>query len=153
MTNSKQKSARQLVNVVSFGFKKGTPPLANVLFDVRFLKNPYWVEELRPLSGRDLPVRDYVMEQTSAQQFIEHLFALVGQMMPAMFDTKGDEFTIALGCTGGQHRSVAVAEDLASRLKDTYPDYQIVLSHRELDHHDASADGELQTSAALKEGN
>ncbi len=121
------------VSVVSFGFKNGNPPQANVVLDVRFLKNPFWVEELRPLTGRDAPVQKYVMEQISAQEFMGHLFTLVSQVMPAMFDTKTDNFTIALGCTGGQHRSVAVAEELAQKLQSSYPHYQISLSHRELD--------------------
>jgi len=121
------------VNVVSFGFKNGDPPHANVVLDVRFLKNPFWVDELKPLTGRDEPVQKYVMEQASAQEFMGNLIALVSQVMPAMFDTKTDNFTIALGCTGGQHRSVAVAEELAQKLQNSYPAYQVSLSHRELD--------------------
>jgi len=121
------------VSVVSFGFKNGNPPEANVVLDVRFLKNPFWVDELRPLTGRDAPVHKYVMEQSSAQEFMGNLFALVSQVMPAMFAAKTDNFTIALGCTGGQHRSVAVAEELAQKLQSTYPHYEVSLSHRELD--------------------
>ncbi len=121
------------VSVVSFGFKNGNPPQANVVLDVRFLKNPFWVDELRPLTGRDAPVQKYVMEQSSAQEFMGHLFTLVSQVMPAMFEAKTDNFTIALGCTGGQHRSVAVAEELAQKLQSSYPLYRVSLLHRELD--------------------
>lgn len=120
------------IKIISFGFKKGDPPVANLLFDVRFLQNPYWVEELRPLSGLDKPVRDYVMEQGSACGFLEHLLPLVEQVMPLMFATKSHVFTIALGCTGGQHRSVSVAETLAEALRAKYPDIVIDIEHREM---------------------
>ena len=140
------------VNVVSFGFKKGDPPQANVVMDVRFLKNPFWVEELRPLTGRDQPVKDYVMEQSSAQEFINNLKTLVSHVIPVMFVNQAniDSFTIALGCTGGQHRSVAVAEEVAKYLKDNYPEYKVSLSHRELDQITTACQSE--ESLALQEG-
>ncbi|HMW92921.1 MAG TPA: RNase adapter RapZ [Candidatus Obscuribacter sp.] len=126
-------SGRRLVRVVSFGFKKAAPPIdANLLFDVRFLKNPYWVEELRPLTGLDLPVRNYVMEQDLARQFLANLLQMVEQVMPSMFETKSNVFTIALGCTGGQHRSVSVAETLAQELQKRYPEVDLEVQHREL---------------------
>ncbi|MBI5172040.1 MAG: RNase adapter RapZ [Candidatus Obscuribacter sp.] len=126
-------SGRRLVRVVSFGFKKAAPPVdANLLFDVRFLKNPYWVEELRPLTGLDLPVRSYVMEQDLARQFLSNLLQMVEQVMPSMFETKSNVFTIALGCTGGQHRSVSVAETLAQELQKRYPEVALEVQHREL---------------------
>lgn len=126
-------NGRRLVRVVSFGFKKANPPIdANLLFDVRFLKNPYWVEELRPLTGLDLPVRNYVMEQDLARQFLSNLLQMVEQVMPSMFETKSSVFTIALGCTGGQHRSVSVAETLAQELQKRYPEVALEVQHREL---------------------
>lgn len=128
-------SDRKVVKVVSFGFKQGNPPHANMLMDVRFLKNPYWVEELRALTGLDFRVRNYVMEQEQAKDFLARLMELVSQVLPAMFSTKTAVFTVALGCTGGQHRSVSVAEALAQSLRETYPEYDVHVSHREIDHH------------------
>lgn len=151
MSANKQQ-ANHTVKVVSFGFKNGDPPQANVVMDVRFLKNPFWVEGLRPLTGRDQPVKDYVMEQSSAQEFMSNLKALVSHVIPVMFVNQAniDSFTIALGCTGGQHRSVAVAEEVARFLKDNYPDYKVSLSHRELDQITSSCQGE--ETLALQEG-
>ncbi len=122
------------IEVVSFGFKKGEQPHANVLMDVRFLKNPYWIPELKPLNGLDRPVRDYVLEQEGAKRFIEKLLALLEDMVPSFFATgKSDTFVIALGCTGGQHRSVAMAEELCRALESKFSSIGIVLtaSHRE----------------------
>lgn len=152
MNANKQTQANHSVNVLSFGFKNGDPPQANVIMDVRFLKNPFWVEELRPLTGRDQPVRDYVMEQSSAQEFMGNLKALVSHVIPAMFHNQAnvDSFTIALGCTGGQHKSVAVAEEVAKFLQDSYPQYKVSLSHRELDQLTNTSHGE--ESLALQEG-
>lgn len=120
------------IRVVSFGFKKSSPPLANMLFDVRFLKNPYWVDELRPLSGLDKPVRDYVMEQSAAQEFLSHVLHMAELVMPPIFEAKSNVFTFAFGCTGGQHRSVSVAEVLAESLRELFPDHEIEIEHREM---------------------
>lgn len=121
------------VLVVSFGYKNGGAPAANLLIDVRFLKNPFWVEELRPLTGREKPVRDYVVEQSEAQELLANAMRLVSPVIPAMFGAKSDTFTVAFGCTGGQHRSVAMAEAFCERLKNQFPDYQISVKHRELE--------------------
>lgn len=153
MNPNKKTQVNHTVNVLSFGFKKGDAPQANVVMDVRFLKNPFWVEELRPLTGRDQPVKDYVMEQSSAQEFMGNLKAMVSHVIPAMFLNQAniDSFTIAVGCTGGQHRSVAVAEEVAKFLKDSYPHYKVSLSHRELDQITSACQSE--ESLALQEGN
>lgn len=127
-------SDKKVIKVVSFGYKQGNPPHANMLMDVRFLKNPYWVEELRALTGLDFRVRNYVMEQEPAKEFLRKLLELVSQVIPAMFATKTVSFTVALGCTGGQHRSVSVAESLADALRETYPEYDVHVCHREIDH-------------------
>jgi hypothetical protein len=120
------------VKVISFGFKKNDLPNANLMLDVRFLKNPYWVEELRPLTGRDPRVRSYVMEQDHAKEFTGNLLRLLEQFVPALLATKTNHVTIAIGCTGGQHRSVAVVEALAEILKLDYPAYHVIIEHREL---------------------
>lgn len=135
------------IRVVSFGYKKANPPHANMLFDVRFLKNPFWVEELRPLTGLDLPVRRYVMEQDAANAFLANLLQMLDQVLPLMFETKATVFTIALGCTGGQHRSVSVAETLAGELKERFKTIDIELSHRELEERMSN-----QMSQALEGG-
>ncbi len=139
--NHNHQSHKPLVKVVSFGFKKNDIPAANLMLDVRFLKNPYWVEELRPLTGQDQRVKDYVMDQTQAKDFVTNLLRLIENCVPAMLSTKTNTVTIAIGCTGGQHRSVAVAETLSQQLKIDYPDYHVTLWHRELDL-------DLETAAA-----
>ena len=117
---------------MSFGYKQGPPPLANVVFDVRFLKNPYWVEELRPLTGRDQPVQDYVLQQPLAQDFLQSLQVLLSKVLPKMAELKVGQFIIALGCTGGQHRSATLVEALAGLLRQKFPQYTVVIAHREL---------------------
>lgn len=128
----KIESSALAVNLMSFGYKNGPPPPANLVLDVRFLKNPYWEENLRPLTGLDKKVRDYVVSQELAQDVLITLMKLLDQTLPAMLSVKSDTFTIALGCTGGQHRSTAMVEEIAQRLKENYSSYQIKIEHREL---------------------
>jgi UPF0042 nucleotide-binding protein len=104
------------VNVVSFGFKRGTPREADLLFDVRFLPNPHWVDDLRPLDGRDLVVRDYVFGQPMAGPFITRLEDLLDVVLPGYVAERKRYLTIAIGCTGGKHRSVAIADHVAQHL-------------------------------------
>jgi len=120
------------VTVMSFGYKQGPPPLANVVFDVRFLKNPFWIEELRPLTGLDKPVQEYVLEQPMAQDFLESLSSLLNRVLPKVVEHKVHHYIIALGCTGGQHRSTALVEALAARLKENIPNCTVTIQHREL---------------------
>lgn len=104
------------VRVLSFGYKHGLPLDADLVFDCRFLPNPHWVDELRPLTGLDEPVRDYVLEQDKAEDFIDELERLLDLLLPA-YRAEGKAYlTVAVGCTGGHHRSVAIAEELARRL-------------------------------------
>lgn len=123
-----------LVKIISFGYKEGSPPTANAIFDMRFLKNPYWIEELRPLTGRDKPVQDYVMNQTAADEFLDSLTAMLEKLIPKLIELKIEEFSIAFGCTGGQHRSATIAELLSQRLKTACPQALVDLQHRELDN-------------------
>lgn len=120
------------VTVTSFGFKQGPPPPAHMVFDVRFLQNPYWEESLRPLTGLDKPVSDYVLRQALAQDFLNSLTSMLCTVLPRFADGKWREFTVALGCTGGQHRSTAMVEALAARLKQALPQYKVTTQHREL---------------------
>ena len=128
-----QKNERTLaVKLTSFGYKNGAAPTANLTLDVRFLKNPYWEESLRPLTGLDKRVRDYVVEQKLAKDVLSSLMQLVSHALPGILSVKADTFTIALGCTGGQHRSCAMVEELAQRIREEYPQYKILVEHREL---------------------
>lgn len=120
------------VEVISFGFKNGAPPAANIVLDVRFLKNPYWVEELRPLTGLDAPVRQYVLQQELAQNVLDNLIKLVEHTAPAMLRAKVNTFTIALGCTGGQHRSPSMVEALVEKIRERFSHYKVISTHREL---------------------
>lgn len=105
------------VTVLSFGYKHGLPLDADLVLDCRFLPNPHWVEELRPQTGLDGPVRDFVLGQPAAGLFLEHLNALFAQVLPAYVAEGKAYLTIAMGCTGGRHRSVAMAEEVAALLR------------------------------------
>jgi UPF0042 nucleotide-binding protein len=134
MDDSTDSGAPLELIITSFGYKKSPPPSANIVFDVRFLQNPYWVEELRPLSGRDRPVQDYVLKQELAQDFLAFLTNMLKKILPHMEERKIDRYTIALGCTGGQHRSATLVEALAKQLAEIFPDYKVSVLHRELDN-------------------
>ncbi|HEY1828797.1 MAG TPA: RNase adapter RapZ [Acidimicrobiales bacterium] len=103
-------------SVVSFGYKHGLPPDVDMVFDCRFLPNPFWVEELRPLSGLDAAVRDYVLDDAESQKFLDKLDDLLTSILPSFVREGKSYLTIAIGCTGGRHRSVALAEALGERL-------------------------------------
>ena len=105
------------VSVVSFGFKHGLPLDADLVLDVRFLPNPHWVPDLRPLTGLDPAVRDHVLGQPLAIDFLAHLDGLLGLLLPAYLAEGKAYLTIGVGCTGGHHRSVAIAEALALRIE------------------------------------
>jgi RNase adapter protein RapZ len=110
--------ARRLrVTVLSFGFKYGLPPDADFVLDARFLPNPYWVPELRDFTGRESAVSRYVLGQHGAVTFVETYARLINATAPG-FEREGKRYlTVAVGCTGGKHRSVAIAEELAKRLR------------------------------------
>jgi UPF0042 nucleotide-binding protein len=109
---------RMHTRLVSFGFKYGTPVEADVVFDVRFIDNPFFIEALRDLTGRDQPVRDYVMKNPDTVGFVERALELLRYTLPR-YEREGKSYlTVAIGCTGGQHRSVAVAEHLLKRLAE-----------------------------------
>ena len=106
-----------MVNVMSFGFKYGMPLDADLVFDVRFLPNPFYVEELKLLSGLDAPVRDYVFSFEQSNVFMDKLTDMIEYLLPLYIEEGKYSLTIAIGCTGGRHRSVAVASALAGHLK------------------------------------
>jgi P-loop ATPase protein family len=129
-TNNAEQDKLLTINIVSFGYKEGPPPESNMLFDMRFLDNPYWVDELRPLTGLDIPVQKYVLEQPLAQQFLSSFLEIVDVVLPAMKERNTEIFTIAFGCTGGQHRSVSFVEHVAKTLEAR--GHIIKISHREI---------------------
>ena len=100
------------ISVVSFGYKHGLPLDVDLVFDVRFLPNPHWDEDLRPMSGLDLPVRDFVMEQSLSVKFLDQLTGMLTLLLPAYKSEGKSYLTVAIGCTGGRHRSVVIAEQL-----------------------------------------
>ncbi|MEE2757395.1 MAG: RNase adapter RapZ [Myxococcota bacterium] len=105
------------VSLMSFGFRYGVPSEADVVWDVRFLPNPHFVETLRPQTGLDKPVQDYVYERPETEQFLEHFLGLVDMTLPAYENEGKSHLTIAIGCTGGKHRSVALTERIAAHLR------------------------------------
>jgi UPF0042 nucleotide-binding protein len=118
------------VTVVSFGYKYGVPPDADMVGDCRFLPNPHWIPELRPQTGRDPAVSEHVLGQPAATDFLDHFSAAV-RVVLAGYAREGKRYaTVGLGCTGGKHRSVAMAEALADRL--SVADAQVRVVHRDL---------------------
>ncbi|MCP3976195.1 MAG: RNase adapter RapZ [bacterium] len=118
------------VDVVSFGFKRGLPRVVDLLFDVRFLPNPHWVPELQPHTGLDEPVRDYVLGQPDAAEFMDQTHRMLEFLLP-LYQGEGKAYlTIGIGCTGGKHRSVAIAEAIAQHLVDL--DIDVSIRHRDI---------------------
>ena len=120
------------VTVTSFGFKSGVPRVVDLVFDVRFLPNPHWVESLRPLTGLDDAVRDHVLGSSDASGFLERVEGLLEFLVPR-YEAEGKSYlTIGVGCTGGRHRSVAVAEAIARWLEER-GDVDVTIRHRDID--------------------
>jgi UPF0042 nucleotide-binding protein len=119
------------VRLLSFGFKRGVPADADVVLDARFLPNPYYVEALKPLTGRDSAVREYLLEAPEFREFLERAEAWLRWSLPLVQQEGRAYHTLAIGCTGGQHRSVALVELLAHRLRRDVA--ALTVRHRELD--------------------
>ncbi|WP_283583809.1 RNase adapter RapZ [Limosilactobacillus difficilis] len=118
------------VEVLSFGFKYGLPLDADIVMDVRFLPNPYYVPELKHLTGNDKAVQDYVMNHQVSQDFYKHLLGLLEVALPGYIHEGKSSLTIAIGCTGGQHRSVTIANRLADDLRQK--EYTVNVHHRDV---------------------
>jgi len=118
------------ISVTSFGFKHGAPRDADLVLDVRFLANPHWEPELRPLTGKDQPVSDYVLSTDDAQEFLDRTVGLVEFLLPRYLAEGKSYVTIAIGCTGGRHRSVAIAEKIGASLTDDGVD--VMVQHRDI---------------------
>ena len=119
-----------MVNIVSFGFKHGIPADADLVFDVRFLPNPFYIEELKHQTGNDRPVREYVMSFDEATQFLNKLEDMLKFLIPGYISEGKYQLVVAIGCTGGQHRSVTLANELYERMKDG-GNYGMAVSHRD----------------------
>jgi RNase adapter protein RapZ len=117
--------------VLSFGFKHGVPLDVDNVLDVRFLPNPHWVEAMRPLTGLDEPVRRYVLGQPQSKEFLDRSEYLLKFLVPAYVREGKSYLTIAIGCTGGRHRSVVLAEEIAARLRNM--GYSPIVTHRDVD--------------------
>lgn len=121
---------RLMVSVVSFGFKHGVPLDADVVFDVRFLANPYWVPSMRDKNGTNAEVAQYVLSDPLTEPLLEKLFDLVEYSIPLYIKEGKAYLTIAIGCTGGKHRSVVIANELARFLGSA--DYNVHIEHRDI---------------------
>jgi UPF0042 nucleotide-binding protein len=142
---------RMLTRLVSFGFKYGSPVDADLVFDVRFLPNPFFVDQLRPLTGRDPPVRDYVLATEDALVFTQKVIDLLEFVLPR-YEREGKSYlTVAVGCTGGRHRSVALVE-LLSRTLGPKTGLRIDIVHRDIDRDIATSGEEVQSASSRKEG-
>lgn len=120
-----------MVSVMSFGFKHGIPQDADLVFDVRFLPNPFYIDELKYLTGNDKAVQDYVMQSPDAEAFLVKLMEMLDFLLPGYVKEGKHQLVIAIGCTGGQHRSVTLANELYQRMKNK-GNYGLNINHRDI---------------------
>ena len=121
-----------LVHVASFGYKYGLPPAADLVFDVRFMENPFYIPELRDLTGSDQAVRDYVLGHPATKEFLGHVVPFLRFALPRYEAEKKARLSVAFGCTGGRHRSVVIADEIARAMREFWPG-EIEVEHRDVD--------------------
>jgi len=126
-------SNRMTVSLISFGFKHGTPLDVDTLLDVRFLPNPHYDPELKPLTGHDTPVREAVLGAEDCQKFLRKTYDLLSFLIPRYAAEGKTYFTLGIGCTGGRHRSVAITEELARRLREQETKIDLFVRHRDVE--------------------
>lgn len=131
IVRGEENDSNLLVEVQSFGFKYGVPLESSIVMDVRFLPNPYFIPELKDGSGKDDAVRDYVLDNLTTAQFLDYFFPLLDMLLPAHRQEGKSYLTISIGCTGGRHRSVAIAEATAMHLQETWPSVRVI--HRDIE--------------------
>ena len=119
------------VNVVSFGFKHGIPMDADLIFDVRFIENPFYIDELRPLSGQDEPVKEFVLGNEITKEFLNKTYDMLKFLIPHYIDEGKKQLIVGIGCTGGRHRSVAISEEITHRLQQN--GFHATFTHRDCD--------------------
>jgi UPF0042 nucleotide-binding protein len=117
--------------IVSFGFKHGVPKDVDLLLDCRFLPNPHWEEELRAMTGEDIPVREFLLKKEIANQFLAHLESMLRLIMPAYQEEGKSYLSLAIGCTGGRHRSVMIANELQGIF--TKLGFEASVTHRDIE--------------------
>jgi UPF0042 nucleotide-binding protein len=127
---SSEAKPRLQANIVSFGYKHGLPRDVDLVFDCRFIPNPHWIPDLRPLTGLDAPVHDMVMAQEETTEFVEHLRDMLAFLLPAYVAEGKSYLSIGIGCTGGRHRSVVLGEELGRIVEDL--GYQTRVHHRDI---------------------
>lgn len=120
-----------IVNVMSFGYKKGVPVDADLMFDVRFLPNPFYIDDLKFKTGNDKEVQDYVLSFPETQEFLDRLYDMLKFLLPNYIKEGKYRLVVAIGCTGGKHRSVTIANELYKRLKTS--EYGATIYHRDVD--------------------
>ncbi len=126
-----EKHNNLMVTVLSFGFKHGIPADADLVFDVRFLPNPFYIDDLKHLTGNDKPVQDYVKSFPECGQFLEKLADMLEFLVPGYINEGKYQLVVAIGCTGGQHRSVTIANEIYEKLKDRN-EFGVKIYHRDL---------------------
>jgi len=122
-----------ILHFIGFGYKYGIPYEASFLFDVRFLPNPYFIPSLKPLSGKDKEVIDYLLNFSETLKFIEYLESFLEWLIPFYYKENRKYLTVGIGCTGGRHRSPAIIEILSQRLEEKYSDIEIVKTYRDIE--------------------
>ncbi|MDD4568557.1 MAG: RNase adapter RapZ [Tepidanaerobacteraceae bacterium] len=127
----REKEEQLIINLVSFGFKQGIPLDADLIFDVRFIPNPFYIDELRPYTGENLKVKDYVMKWPESQEFLKKLYNMVQFLVPYYIREGKTQLVIGIGCTGGRHRSVAFTNEIAAQLKADRN--KVIVDHRDID--------------------
>jgi len=131
IVRGEEKENQLVVEVQSFGFKYGVPLESSIVMDVRFLPNPFFIPELKDGSGLDDAVRDYVLDNVATAQFLDYFFPLLDMLLPAHRQEGKSYLTISIGCTGGRHRSVAIAEATGMHLQESWPSVRV--SHRDIE--------------------
>lgn len=128
---SKTATGRLMINITSFGFKYGIPKESDMVFDARFLPNPFYDPELRPFSGLDMPVRDYVFNHDVSVRFMDSLLGMLNFLIPHYISEGKSQLIVSIGCTGGRHRSVALSEELSKTL--SRQEYLVSVHHHDID--------------------
>ena len=122
-----------IVNIMSFGFKNGIPQDADLVFDVRFLPNPFYLDDLKHLTGNDKPVQEYVMQCPEAELFLQKLQDMLEFLLPGYIKEGKNQLVVAIGCTGGQHRSVTLANEIYQRMHNK-GNYGLIINHHDVAH-------------------
>ncbi|MBQ8093963.1 MAG: RNase adapter RapZ [Clostridia bacterium] len=136
MLSETQNPHQLRAEIMSFGFKRGIPKESDLVFDVRFLPNPYYIKEIRAYTGLEAPVREYVLQKEETKVFLQHLYSLIDYLLPLYQNEGKRRLVISIGCTGGAHRSVAISQSLYEHLLTN--GYPVNITHRDIGLEEAS---------------